>query len=309
MRRWLGEQAAEGRVDVFHSHALWVMPCVYPARVARASGVPLVVSPRGSLAPAAMRFSAFRKAVFWRLEQGPALHAAQLLHATAESELADIRAAGFRQPVAVIPNGVDIPPARSPELRKGPRVLLYLGRIHPIKGLDSLLRAWQAVASRHRDWELRIVGPGEPAHVAEVRRLAQELRVERVRFAEPTYGPQRLAAYRSAELYVLPTRSENFGMTVAEALAAGTPAIVTRGAPWPGLNEHDAGWWIEHGVEALVATLDVALACDQTRLAGMGENGRRWVADSLGWARIGGMMQSTYLWILGRGSRPEYVHV
>lgn len=304
MMRWLGEQAAAGRVDVLHSHALWEMPCVYPARVARASGVPLVASPRGSLAPAALRFSAFRKAVFWRLQQGPALRAAQVLHATSESELGDIRGAGFRQPVAVIPNGVDVPPPRFPGQRDGPRVLLYLGRIHPIKGLDSLLRAWQAVAPRHPDWELRIVGPGEPDHVADVRRLAQELRTTRVFFGEPAYGPQRLAAYRAAELYVLPTRSENFGMTVAEALAAGTPAIVTQGAPWSGLATHDAGWWVGHGLEPLVAALDEGLRASPSRLAAMGKNGRQWMIDSFDWTGIAGTMRSVYEWLCRGGARP-----
>jgi glycosyltransferase involved in cell wall biosynthesis len=269
----------------------------------------LVVSPRGSLAAAALRFSAIRKAIFWRLLQGPALREAQVLHATAGSELQDIRAAGFRQPVAVIPNGVDIPRPRSAERRDGPRILLYLGRIHPIKGLDMLLRAWSAIAPRHADWELHLVGPGEPAHLAEVHRLAHDLRLTRVQFCGPAYGPQRLAAYQSAEVYVLPTRSENFGMTVAESLAAGTPAIVTHGAPWSGLDERGAGWWIEHGVEALEAALDAALSLDRDRLHGMGENGRRWVSQTLGWTEISARMQATYLWMLGRGSRPEYVHV
>ena len=306
--RWLGNQAASGSTDILHSHALWMMPCVYPARVSRLSGIPLVISPRGSLAPEALRISSFRKAVFWRLEQGAALRSARLLHATAESELHDVRAAGLTQPVAVVPNGIDIPPPR-PE--RGParrRILLYLGRIHPIKGLDVLLQAWARVSGAHPDWDLRIVGPGEPEHVEAVRRQATDLRVERVQFAGPAYGAERLAAYYAADLYVLPTRSENFGMTVAESLAAGTPAITTTGAPWAGLRGREAGWWIEPGVEPLVAALEDALAAAPARLAGMGANGRRWMCESFDWSGIGEVMRSVYEWLCGRGPRPACVH-
>ena len=308
MSRWLVEECTAGRIDLLHSHALWMMPCVYPGRLARNSNVPLVTSPRGSLSPEALGLSRLRKKAFWLLQQGQALRAARLLHATSEAEYADIRAAGLTQPVAVIPNGIDIPPPRPPRSAKRRRVLLYLGRVHPIKGLDVLLRAWHELSARHVDWDLRIVGPGEPAHVTAVRQHARDLGVQRVNFAGAAYGPERLAAYQSADLYVLPTRSENFGMTVAEALAAGTPVITTHGAPWAGLARHDAGWWIEQSLDALVATLDLALRSSPERLEAMGANGRLWMTESFGWPTIGAAMQSVYQWLVHRGDKPGCIY-
>jgi glycosyltransferase involved in cell wall biosynthesis len=122
------------------------------------------------------------------------------------------------------------------------------------------------------------------------------------------YGAAKLAAYRAASLYVLPTHSENFGMTVAEALAAGTPAVVTRGAPWPGLVPERAGWWVDANVAALTACLREALACPDETLAQMGRNGRAWMERDFSWSTIGREMSAVYRWLNGRGEKPSCVH-
>jgi glycosyltransferase involved in cell wall biosynthesis len=125
-----------------------------------------------------------------------------------------------------------------------------------------------------------------------------------VSFSGPVYGEEKLALYHSAHLYVLPAHSENFAMTVAEALAAGTPAIVSRGAPWGGLAENDSGWWIDIGVDPLVACLEEALALPHARLAEMGENGRTWMAREFSWEVIGLQMKVFYEFLLGCAPRP-----
>ena len=205
------------------------MPNVYPGNVCRRySNCRLMVSPRGTLSGWALGFHGLRKRVFWRLLQGPAVRSAACFHATSENEYQDIRKLGFVQPICILPNGIDVPPLIKPPAG-GRRRLLFLGRIHPIKGVTTLLHAWSAIQTRFRDWELHVVGPDDNGHLADVRALATALKLERLVFHGPLYGANKLNAYRSADLFVLPTHSENFGNTVAEALAAGTPAVVTVG--------------------------------------------------------------------------------
>ncbi|MDP1614646.1 MAG: glycosyltransferase, partial [Methylococcales bacterium] len=158
MYSWLSGQAESHSVSLIHNHSLWMMPNVYSGQVAKRNSIPLVVSPRGTLSEWAMQSGSIVKKVFWPTLQRPALAATSCFHATAESEYEDIRRMGFRQPVAVIPNGIDIPDLL-PKVNSETRTLLFLGRIHPIKGLDMLLTAWQAVQSRFPDWRLQIVGP------------------------------------------------------------------------------------------------------------------------------------------------------
>ena len=301
-------RAAAERSEIMHSHSLWMMPNVYPARAVRGTDCRLVVSPRGTLSPWALRHHRWRKRVMWFLHQRRAIVAAALLHATSASEHDDMRGKGLRAPVAVLPNGIDLP--ELPASKAGPsgrRRLLYLGRIHPIKGIDDLLRAWRNVQASFEGWELHITGPGNEVYVGQMKALAAELGAERVTFTGPAYGAEKSAAYADADLYVLPTHSENFGMTVAEALAHATPAIVTRGAPWDGLETNDCGWWIDIGEAPLTECLRNALAASPEELRARGLRGREWMERDFSWGRIGSMMLETYEWLLGGGAPPEWV--
>ena len=306
MRRWLASAAKSGAIDLMHNHSLWMMPNVYPGWVSRRSHVPLVVSPRGTLSEWAFASGSKVKKVFWPLLQRPALRATACFHATANSEYEDIRRMGFKQPIAVIPNGIDIPtPGRSDNGEM--RTVLFLGRIHRKKGVDMLLNAWRVVSSRFPEWRLRIAGPDNNGYLGSMQGLATKLKLARVEFSGPLYGEAKLRAYRDAELFVLPTHSENFGMTVAESLAAGTPAIVSKGAPWGGLVSEGAGWWIDIGVDPLVACFEAAFAQPREALHAMGEKGCDWMQRDFSWTEIARKTSETYRWILSGGNKPNWV--
>ena len=313
MSRWLMAETTEGKVDVVHSHGMWQMSAVYPWWAVRGRETKLVVSPRGAFSAWAMNHGSRFKKIFWPLLQHPALLPAACFHATAESEYEDIRRLGFKQPVAIIPNGIDVPEFARKEPRDF-RTLLFLGRIHPVKGVDILLHAWAAVMDRFPDWRLLIVGTdtayGEQGgYLEQMKALAANLKLKRMEFVGPLYGEDKLSAYREADLFVMPTRSENFGMTVAEALAAGTPAIVTKGAPWHGLQTHRSGWWIDIGIDALVASLAEAMAESPEELAHRGRNGREWMIREFSWRKLGEKMDQTYHWLIAGGEPPACVRM
>lgn len=306
MRDWLRDQAQTGKVDLFHNHSLWMMPNVYPGKIARRFFIPYVLSPRGCFTEYAMSIGSPVKKLFWPMLQRPALEAVSLFHATADSELADIRRMGYRQPVTVIPNGIDLPEAL-PKTATGIRRLLFLGRIHPNKGLDLLLPAWKAVEEKFPDWQLSVIGPDQGGYLDKMKKLAADLAIKRVEFGGARFGIQKWQAYADAELFVLPSYSENFGMSIAEALASGVPSIVAKGAPWAGLESNGAGWWIDIGVDPLVACLESALAKSSDSLRGMGEHGRVWMAREYSWQRIGEQTSATYRWLLHGGVRPPWI--
>jgi glycosyltransferase involved in cell wall biosynthesis len=301
MYRWLCECCKAGDVDVLHTHGMWQMNAIYPAWAAKRGNVQLVYSARGALSEWAMRHGSIVKGIFWPMLQQPALRRATCFHATAESEYHDIRRLGFHQPVTIIPNGIDLPtlPDRLPSEQ---RTLLFLGRIHPKKGLDILLRAWRAVQNSFPNWRLVIAGSddgyhGTSGYLDEIKAQAQQLGLKRLEFPGPLYGERKLQAYRNADLFVLPTYSENFGMTVAESLSLGTPAIVSKGAPWSGLDQENAGWWIEMALDPLIACLNDAMSRSAAELAVMGERGLSWMRREFCWEEIGARMAATYRWL------------
>ncbi len=291
--------------DVIHSHGLWLMPNISAAREAARSHNPLVISPRGMLSPEALAFSRLKKRAFWHVLQRSALRGAACLHATSESEFTEIRNIGLRNPVAVISNGIDLPELAPSHPDPAGRTVLSLGRIHPKKGIDRLLHAWAFVERTYPDWRLRIVGPSEGGCAGSLVTLAASLGLRRISIEGPLYGDEKLTAYREADLFVLPTLNENFGLSVAECLAAGTPVISTVGAPWRGLESEGCGWWIEQGIQPLAAALTRAMAMPRAILKAKGAQGRAWMERDFSWNRVGKEMIALYCWLNQRGDPPS----
>jgi glycosyltransferase involved in cell wall biosynthesis len=300
--------AEASQADVVHSHGLWLMPNVQVGRAAARHRKPLIVAPHGMLTPIALSFSAIEKKFFWHLLQKAPIKTASCIQATSVQEYSELRDFGLRNPVAIIPNGVDIPELALRRIEQGKtRIALSLGRIHPKKGLDRLVRAWAKVELERPEWLLRIVGPAELKHDEELRALSKSLGLRQISFEGPLYGNDKLAAFREADLFVLPTLSENFAMTVAEALAAGVPVIATKGAPWAGLEQERCGWWIDHGVESMAAALRAATELSPRERQEMGWRGREWMARDYSWKRVASDMVDVYRWILMRADRPQSV--
>ncbi len=296
-------------IDILHAHGLWLLPNIYPAEARAGTSVRLVHSTRGMLGREALAFSRFKKQLFWMALQQRALASADCLHATGVSEYEEIRAAGLENPVAIIPNGVNLPRLDARPTARIPRTALSLGRIHPKKGLDRLVRAWARIEPSHPDWRMRIIGRGEIGHDDELRALIAQLGLSRISVEGPLYGADRDVAYRAADLFVLPTLNENFALTVAEALSFETPVICTKGAPWAGLETERCGWWIDHGIEPLANALGAAMAAPPEELARMGERGREWMARSFTWTSVAAEMLGVYGWLSGRADRPACVRM
>lgn len=306
--RALRRKAAE--VDIVHNHSLWSMVNVASGWVVPGRHAKLVTSPRGTLAPWALARTRHLKRLLKPL-QWRALERADLLHATSEMELAEIRSLQLEAPVVVVPNGIDIPAIDGPETHCDIRTLLFLSRIHPKKGIDRLLLAWKSLQRAHPNWRLTIIGRGERHHVDQVRVLAADLNLERVDLSGPLYGAARTQAYRSADLFVLPSHSENFGMVVAEALAHGCPVVASKGTPWEDVERQGCGWWTHNEVETLEATLDHAMRLPRATLKQMGSRGRAWMQRDFGWDSVAAKMEAAYQWVLGGapGEAPEWVRL
>ena len=295
---------------LIHVHGLWMPACFLTARLARKNRIPLVVSPRGMLEPWAWRHHAWKKRPVWWLYERRNLQSAAVLHATAPEEADSFRRLGLANPIAVIPNGVDLPdpaemrPLPAPEDSR--RTLLFLSRIHPKKGLFNLVAAWRQ--ARRAGWRVVVAGPDTDGHLTDVRQEVQQAGVtDDFSFSGAIYGADQWRLYRQANLFVLPTFSENFGVSVAEALAMGVPAITTKGAPWGCLEKQHCGWWVDVGVAPLAAALTEAMQLSDEVRHEMGRRGVAMVRDHFSWDRIGGELAQVDEWVLGQGLRPDFV--
>lgn len=308
-RRALTRYCREHGTQIIQSHGLWTQPNHAAARAARDLGLPLVVSVHGMLEPWAWRHRAWKKRPIWWLWQRRALIEAAVIRVTARQEAEGVRARGLANPIAVIPNGVELPPEAGVILARtgsGERTALFLSRIHPVKGLLDLVQAWDKL--RPAGWRVLVAGPDEENHRAVVDQAISERRLEgHFEFLGPVGDERKWEVFGQADLFVLPTKSENFGIAIAEALAAGVPVITTKAAPWQELESHRCGWWVDVGVEPLAAALREATAASPDVLREMGLRGRELVRERYSWPKIAEDMKAVYEWVLGRGPRPGCV--
>lgn len=283
------------RYDIVHLHCLWQLHTY--AKAADAAGVPIVWSTHGMTAPWSMRHKRWKKAIAWRLFQKRDLHRAALVHCTTQQEFEWNKRLGFSNCVT-IPLGTDLAgfvPARTDGGSR--RVLLFVGRIYPVKGLANLVKAWKFAigGGGMGGWRLRIVGPDEAGHQAELERLVAELSLSgSVEFPGPKYGGDLDAEYAACDCLVLPSFTENFGATVADALAHGKPAIASVFTPWSELAGRHCGWYVSNEPPALAAAIrDMAALPDEERRR-MGERGRALAEEKYSWPAVANALAETY---------------
>jgi len=302
---------ADGAVDVIHDHGMWLLSNHRSAALASKVRVPFVVSPRGMLEPWSLEHHRWRKTAAWSLYQRRDVERAAMLHATSALEATNLRRLGLRHPIATIPNGIDIPerPDDAPRaVASMPRTALFLSRIHPKKGLLDLVRAW--ASARPPGWRVVIAGPDEARHERDVRESVSAHGLDDVfSFVGNVVDAAKWHLYWSADLFVLPSHSENFGTVVLEALACEVPVITTKATPWESLETQRCGWCVDVGADALAAALSAATALSDETRAAMGRRGRAWVAREYAWASVASKMRASYEWLVQGGPQPECVDV
>jgi glycosyltransferase involved in cell wall biosynthesis len=282
--------AEPGEELVFHVHGLWSPDLHQAARLARSKRIPYVVSTRGMLANWALGHKALKKKIAWKLYQQRDLENAACLLASTEFEQQDVEALLPGSKVVAIPNGCAARPVNYevvdilPE-SVGARWVLALGRLHPVKGYAELIEAW--AGADPAGWKLAIAGPDEAGYRSILEALIKKHDLgECVFLTGEVDDNQKWALFDQCELFVAPSKTENFGMAIAEALQSGTPVITTKGTPWRELVEHDCGWWIDNDPPALEQALREATTSSASALTQMGVNGQSLIQDKYTWDQV-----------------------
>jgi len=313
-------QLASLTPDLVHTHGIWTYLSIATVRWSKSNGGvtrrPYIVSTHGMLDPWALHNSRWKKIIAGFAFERRHLENAACIHAINQAEAAAIRAFGLKNPICIITNGVEVPasnaanrkPPWTAHIVRGRKVLLYLGRLHPKKGLGILLRGWKKASERGKGWILVIAGWDQGGHRRELEQLTRELKIaDSVQFTGPLFGEARDTAYQNADAFVLPSLSEGQPLVVLEAWSHARPVIMTPECNLPEGFEKRAAISMSATVEGAAAALGELFALEKSALEEMGRRGRDLVTGNFSWSQIASQMFAVYKWVLGRSTTPDCV--
>ena len=258
--------AKRGSKSVFHVHNIWNGVPFVVFILARFTETDYVVSPRGALFPWSLSQGSIRKKFVWRLFQKSMLNKANFVHVTSKDEKRVLQGLGITTPIVVVPNGMPIQDSgdisvshHTDEIR-----VLFLSRLHPKKGLEILFEAWTKFLINCPKAILTVVGSGEPEYVLKLKDTVKKLRIsDSVKFIGHVGNSKIINNfYKNNDLFILPSFSENFGMSILESLMFGCPVIVSKNTPWKDVVSYRCGWWIDLSVNEVQAALEEFLQLD-----------------------------------------------
>lgn len=316
--------------DILHLHSMWMHPSVAVSSWHRATGRPYVVTPNGMLEPWALSNSGWKKKIARSLYEMKMLHHAGCIHANTRKELSDVRAFGLHNPVALIPNGVDLPDQHSPRTIDQRPILLFLGRLHPKKGIENALKAWGAllaepkIHSMAKPWTFVIAGWDQGGHEAELRRIcmdsglefrdipadsfnADELPEVPVVFAGPAFGEHKARLFEAASAFILPSFSEGLPMSVLEAWSYGLPVLMTDHCNLPEGFTSGAAMRIEPNMDSIHAALRQLVLMPTELRSEAGTRGHRLAKENFSWSSVAERLSQVYQWLTGKDSKPDFV--
>jgi glycosyltransferase involved in cell wall biosynthesis len=298
------------RPDMVHINCCWIPFCALMQKWAQQLGYKAILTPHGMLEPwIIQRHHWTRKVPALYLYQKKAVRTANYIHATAESEKRNLLQLGYNDKICVVPNGVETENISMKSSWEKTKTILYLSRIHPQKGIELLVDAAAQIKDVLSGYKIIIAGEGDARYIQSLKNRIREQNVEHIfDFVGGVYGEKKWTLFHNADVFILPTYSENFGLVVAEALASGTPVITTKGTPWQELNTHRCGWWIDNDVNTIAKTLKEAIALPEEEYRQMGVRGHKLIKENYSIEIVAQKMIRLYQWILRQETKPEFVH-
>jgi len=278
---------------LIHIHGLW-SPVLHKVSCwGRSRQIPIVWSTHGMTAPWALKHKWWKKCIPWCLYQKRDLKRAKLIHCTSDFEIEWNHKLGFER-TFLAPLGTFLPEKKVAnsiadiDLRPRPKILLFVGRIYPVKALDRLIIAFQSVS--HVGWKLRIVGPDQAGHLVDLKKIAGN----DVEFPGPRFGEELQSEYEQCDCLALVSHTENFGATVIDALVHGKPVITSTKTPWKIVSGRGCGFWVDNDVETLSAALLQLFNLSAIQLSEMGVNGRKLAEERYSWAAVAKTLGEVY---------------
>lgn len=314
----LKKHVLHSNADILHNHGVWEYTSQVCMLWKKKLKKPYIVTPHGMLDTWALGNNKGKKMFIYNLIERKYLSNASCIHALNQEEAASIRKLGLNNPVCIIPNGIDLPkddqtflPIWDEEKIKGKKVLLFLGRLHPKKGLENLLLAWNNLMNieQSNEWILVIAGWAQNNYDEELRKIVSDNGLaETVLFLGPVLNDKKSSVLQNADAFILPSYSEGLPISILEAWAYSLPVLMTKECNLPEGFSKNCAIEIEPTVESIVESLKSFFSMSEKEKLEIGNNGFNLVKEKYSWEKVSSQMYSVYQWLLGKGEKPSNIY-
>jgi glycosyltransferase involved in cell wall biosynthesis len=302
LTRWLWQHVQD--YDVVHLISLFTYPIAIAHWLCRLRGIPYVINPQGMLEPWAMEYKAWKKQIYYNLIEKPALQRTSTIQMLSQAEADGIRSLNLQAPILISPNGIDQREFETPieaeifyqqfESLRGKTLILFLGRVDPKKGLDLLAPAFSQVHQQFPNTHLVIAGPDNINFQPTAEHYFEQSGCrEAVTFTGMLTGALKYAVLSASTLYVAPSYSEGFSLSVLEGMAAGLPCVITTGCNFPEAGNAQAATIVDPDADQIACAL-ITLLLNQDTAQQMGDRARHLIFDHYTWAQIAAQLIQTY---------------
>lgn len=311
--RYLESCVLNEKFDLIHSQGIWLPIYHKLSKVANRNHIKYLTMPRGDLEPWSLSQKALKKKIALALYQRSDINKACCIVATAEMEKDHLRGLGFNNPIAVIPNGIDVSEYKCRDISSLSTIkkqILFLSRIHPKKGIEVLIDTWEHLKDDYPDWRIIVAGNGEKEYIESLKEIIKLKSLDDcISIIPPVFGSKKYELYKESSLFVLPTYSENFGMVIAEAMSCGLPVVTTTGTPWLELNKEELGWCVDLSIENVERALRDALSLSVEELFSKGQKCSEYVNDKFNYISVANQTLQLYHWLKEGGETPSFLAV
>lgn len=305
-------KSINNNINIIHQHGIF-LPISWISLLVNKK-LKIIINPHGFLETEKLKVSSFRKKLALLLFEKRNLNNCDCLVACSNQEAIALRNFGLSQPIVILPNGVhnsiikdnlsnrkDSSFKLKHNINSNTKILLFLSRVHPFKGLKLLLESILIIKEEFRknDWIFIIAGPDELNHTKELSLFVENNNMtDIIRFIGSQYKNDKIAAFDSADCFILPSKGENFGIAVIEALARGLPVITTKNTPWSELEDNSCGWCVNRNKNDFINIILKLFSLDESYLIKMGKNGVNLVKDKYTWSKITEQSINMYKWVI-----------
>lgn len=296
--------------DLYHINGLWLYSNHITCKESRKKNKPYIITPHGMLYPHALARSAWKKNIMFKIGGvHNDIKSAACIHVTCKDELNYIRALGYKNPVALIPNPVPFPKFISEITQQRDKKRIgFLGRLHPRKNVDKLIDAWTILENKYSDAELIIMGSGDIEYEQFLKKKIKQANIKNVIFTGFITGQEKFTQLASLTALCVPSEFENFGMIIPEALSVGTPVIASKGTPWEELEEYQCGYWVNNSPQSISQAIENIFSKSNSEILEMGKHGQNLVKQKYSDIQVAEQMMQLYKWLIYENEKPQFIY-